>query len=162
MNKIMETKFNINFIDFYKYSFIDRIFIKLQTRALGSKIERLWTLLPAFINSNANDKNKAIENAKNYLFENISPRNLAIKVYDRVILRLLDYKKDNNLFIQDRQKALEIITQDIQLCGLVRNILLDENQISMFEEIIKKQFDENYSLDNEGKNILRFQEAHYL
>lgn len=162
MNKIIETKFNLNFIDLYKYSFIDRIFIRLQTRALGGKIERLWTLLPALINSNANDKSTAMDNAKSYLFESISPKNLAMKVYDRVILRLLEYKKDNNLFIQDRQKALEIITQDIQLCGVVRKILLDESQIAMFEEIIKKQFDESYSLDNDGKNILRFQEAHYL
>lgn len=162
MNKIMETKFNLNFIDLYKYSSIDRIFIRLQTRALGSKIERLWTLLPALINSNANDKSTAMDNAKIYLFESISPKNLAMKVYDRVILRLLEYKKDNNLFIQDRQKALDIITQDIQLCGVVRKILLDESQVAMFEEIIKKQFDESYSLDNDGKNILRFQEAHYL
>lgn len=158
----MEAKFNLNLIDFYKYSFIDRIFIKLQTRALGYKIERLWTLLPALINSNIDNKSKAIESTKDYLFESISPKNLALKVYDRVILRLLDYKKDNNLFIQDRQKALDIITQDIQLCVVVRKILLDENQIDMFEEIIKKQFDDNYSLDNEDKNILRFQEAHYL
>lgn len=158
----MDSKFNLNFADLYKYSFIDRIFIKLQTRALGSRIERLFTLLPALINSNPNDKNKSMQSAKTYLLDNITPKNLALKVYDRVILRLLDYKKDNNLFIQDRQKAFDILIQDIQLYGLVERILGDEGQIEMFEEIIKKQFDEDYKLDDEGRNILRFQEGHYL
>ena len=158
----MDSKFNLNFIDLYKYSFIDRIFIKLQTRALGSKIERLFTLLPALINSNPSDKNKAIESAKAYLIDTITPKTLALKVYDRVILRLLEYKEDNNLFIQDRQRALDILTQDIQLYSVVEQILADENQREMFEEIIKKQFDENYNIDDEGRNILRFQESHYL
>ena len=158
----MDSKFNLNFADLYKYSFIDRIFIKLQTRALGSRIERLFTLLPALINSNPADKSKSMQSAKAYLLDNITPKNLALKVYDRVILRLLDYKNDNNLFIQDRQKALDILTQDIQLYGLVERILGDEGQIKMFDEIIKKQFDEDYKLDDEGRNILRFQEAHYL
>ena len=158
----MDSKFNLNFIDLYKYSFIDRIFIRLQTRALGSKIERLFTLLPALINSNPSDKNKAIESAKAYLIDTITPKNLALKVYDRAILRLLDYKSDNNLFIQDRQRAFDILTQDIQLYGLVERILGDANQREMFEEIIKKQFDEDYIIDDEGRNILRFQEAHYL
>lgn len=158
----MDSKFNLNFADLYKYSFIDRIFIKLQTRALGSRIERLFTLLPALINSNPNDKSKSMQSAKTYLLDNITPKNLALKVYDRVILRLLDYKNDNNLFIQDRQKAFDILTQDIQLYGLVERILGDEGQIEMFEEIIKKQFDEDYKLDDEGRNILRFQEGHYL
>ncbi len=158
----MDSKFNLNFVDLYKYSFIDRIFIKLQTRALGSRIERLFTLLPALINSNPHDKSKSMQSAKTYLLDNITPKNLALKVYDRVILRLLDYKNDNNLFIQDRQKAFDILTQDIQLYGLVERILGDEGQIEMFEEIIKKQFDEDYKLDDEGRNILRFQEGHYL
>lgn len=158
----MDSKFNLNFIDLYKYSFIDRIFIKLQTRALGGRIERLFILLPALINSNPHDKSKSMEASKSYLLETITPKNLALKVYDRVILRLFDYKRDNNLFIQDRQRAFDILVQDIQLYALVERILGDGAQLEMFEEIIKNQFDEDYKLDDEGRNILRFQEGHYL
>lgn len=154
----IDTRFN--FINLYKYSFVDRIFIRLQTRALGAKIERLWIILPALINASTDDKIGAMERAKAYLLENISPKNLALKVYDRTILRLLDYKNDNNLFIQDRQKMLEIITQDIQLFSLIERILGDSAQVEIFAEIIKKQFDESYALDGEGKMILRFQELH--
>lgn len=154
----IDTKFN--FINLYKYSFVDRIFIRLQTRALGAKIERLWIILPALINASVDDKIGAMERAKAYLLENISPKNLALKVYDRTILRLLDYKNDNNLFIQDRQKMLEIITQDIQLFSLIERILGDSAQVEIFAEIIKKQFDESYALDGEGKMVLRFQELH--
>lgn len=157
MHKI-DTKFN--FINLYKYSFVDRIFIRLQTRALGAKIERFWTILPALINASVNDKSGAMERAKAYLLENISPKNLALKVYDRTILRLLDYKNNENLFIQDRQKMLEIIVQDIQLFSLIERILGDSAQVEIFAEIIKKQFDESYALDGEGKMVLRFQELH--
>lgn len=154
----IDTKFN--FINLYKYSFVDRIFIRLQTRALGAKIERFWTILPALINASVDDKVGAMERAKAYLLENISPKNLALKVYDRTILRLLDYKNNENLFIQDRQKMLEIIVQDIQLFSLIERILGDSAQVEIFAEIIKKQFDESYALDGEGKMILRFQELH--
>lgn len=154
----IDTKFN--FINLYKYSFVDRIFIRLQTRALGAKIERFWTILPALINASVNDKSGAMERAKAYLLENISPKNLALKVYDRTILRLLDYKNNENLFIQDRQKMLEIIVQDIQLFSLIERILGDSAQVEIFAEIIKKQFDESYALDGEGKMVLRFQELH--
>lgn len=154
----IDTKFN--FINLYKYSFVDRIFIRLQTRALVAKIERFWTILPALINASVNDKSGAMERAKAYLLENISPKNLALKVYDRTILRLLDYKNNENLFIQDRQKMLEIIVQDIQLFSLIERILGDSAQVEIFAEIIKKQFDESYALDGEGKMVLRFQELH--
>lgn len=154
----IDTKFN--FINLYKYSFVDRIFIRLQTRALGAKIERFWTILPALINASVNDKSGAMERAKAYLLENISPKNLALKVYDRTILRLLDYTNNENLFIQDRQKMLEIIVQDIQLFSLIERILGDSAQVEIFAEIIKKQFDESYALDGEGKMVLRFQELH--
>ncbi|RDU65121.1 hypothetical protein [Helicobacter sp. MIT 14-3879] len=161
----MEAKFNfnhLNIIDLYKYSFIDRIFIKLQTRALGSRIDRLFILLPVLINMNLSDKYKAVDNTKMFLIDTIEPKNLALKVYDRVILRLFDYKKDNNLFIQDRQKSFDILCQNIQLYSIVDRILSDEEQKSILREIIKKQYDESYSIDDNTKNILSFQEQHYL
>lgn len=160
-----ETKFNLNnlnFIDLYKYSFIDRIFIRLQTRALGAKIDRLFIILPVLINSNLSNKHAAIDNTKQYLLDSITPRNLALKIYDRVILRLFDYKKDSSLFIQDRQKVFEIFSQNIQLCEMIDRILSDESQKEEFIEVIKKLFDSTYELDDNTKNLLRFQEAHYL
>lgn len=160
-----ESKFNLNnlnLMDLYKYSFIDRIFIRLQTRALGLKFDRLFIILPVLINSNLADKYKAIDNTKQYLLDTITPKNLALKTYDRVILRLLEYKKDNNLFIQDRKKAFEIFSQNIQLCEMIFRILSDESVKKEFISIIRKLFDSFYEIDENTKNLLRFQETHYL
>ncbi|MDE6886041.1 MAG: hypothetical protein K2P17_03255 [Helicobacteraceae bacterium] len=151
-------------IDLYKYSFIDRIFIKLQTRALGSKIEKLFIILPALINMNNTSQQNSLDKAKEYLLNSIKPQNLALKVYDRVILRLLEYKKDNNLYIQDRQRAFDIIAQNIQLYNLIDKILDKEmqEQKDTIKEIVRKQYDENYKLDDKDVNILNFQEQNYL
>lgn len=160
-----ESKFNLNnlnLMDLYKYSFIDRIFIRLQTRALGLKFDRLFIILPVLINSNLADKYKAIDNTKQYLLDTITPKNLALKTYDRVILRLLEYKKDNNLFIQDRKKAFEIFSQNIQLCEMIFRILSDESVKKEFISVIRKLFDSFYEIDENTKNLLRFQETHYL
>lgn len=157
-----ESKFNLNLMDLYKYSFIDRIFIRLQTRALGLKFDRLFIILPVLINSNLADKYKAIDNTKEYLLATITPKNLALKTYDRVILKLLEYKKDNNLFIQDRKKAFEIFSQNIQMCEIIYRILSDESVKEEFIDVIRKNFDNAYKIDENTKNLLRFQEAHYL
>ena len=73
----IDTKFN--FINLYKYSFVDRIFIRLQTRALGAKIERFWTILPALINASVDDKVGAMERAKAYLLEKYCAKKFGTK-----------------------------------------------------------------------------------
>ncbi|RAX54651.1 hypothetical protein CCY99_02490 [Helicobacter sp. 16-1353] len=149
--------------DFYKYSFIDRIFIKLQTRALGAKFERLFILLPILIYMNTINQQKVLDNTKAFLLKNIEPKNLALKVYDRVMLKLFSYKDDNSLYIQDRKKAFDILRQNIQLYNVVDEILGDEfiEQKKMIEDIVRKQYDEAYSINEHNSKLLRFQEQHY-
>lgn len=150
--------------DLYKYSFIDRIFIKLQTRALGAKFERLFIVLPVLIYMNTTNQQKVLENTKKYLLENVEPKNLALKVYDRVMLKLFSYKKDNTLYIQDRTKAFIIFKQNIQLFGIIDEILDKDcqEQKQMLEDIIKKQYDEAYTIKDHAFHLLKFQEQHYL
>lgn len=151
-------------LDLYKYSFIDRIFIKLQTRALGAEYERLFIVLPVLIFMNTNNQERVLANAKRYLLDNVKPKNLALKIYDRVMLRLFSYKRDNTSYIQDRNKAFAIFKQHIQLFGIVDKIL-DESCADvreMLEDIVRKQYDETYNIKDHALNLLKFQEAHYL
>lgn len=164
----MDVKFNFNpassLIDLYKYSFIDRIFIRLQTRALGNKFDRLFILLPAIINLNNINQQIALERTKQYLLENYTPKNLALKIYDRVVLRLLEYKKDKDLYQLDRKRAFDILAQNIQLLQLVDTILDDSiiEQKENVKNIVRKMYDENYKIDSKTKNLLQFQESHYI
>lgn len=154
------------FFDFYKYSFIDRILIKIQTRALGVKFERLFIIIPVLIYMNDNDKNrqKIISNAKEYLFYTIKPKNLATLVYDRIILQLLAYKNDEDLYNQDKKKAFDILKQNIQLYLVVDTILDDEfkSQKEEIKNIIKEEYDKAYSMNSHCLNLLRFQEEHFV
>lgn len=150
--------------DLYKYSFIDRILIKIQTRALGVKFERLFILIPVLIYMNNTDRQKLIDNAKEFLFDTIKPKNLATLVYDRIILQLLSYKRDEDLYKQDKKKAFDILRQNIQLY-LVVDTILDDHFIEQKEEIksiIKEEYDKAYLMSNHCSNLLRFQEQHFI
>ncbi len=150
--------------DFYKYSFIDRILIRIQTRALGVKFERLFVIIPVLIYMNNTDKQKLVSNAKKFLFDTITPKNLATLVYDRIILQLLAYKNDEDLYKQDRKKAFDILRQNIQLY-LVVDAILDDDFIEQKEEItriIKEEYDKAYFLNDHCLNLLRFQEQHFV
>ncbi len=149
-------------LDFYKYSFIDRIFIKLQTRALGAKFERLFIVLPILIRI-CNNNQKIFDNVKKFLLDSVEPRNLALKVYDRVMLRLFSYNDNNELYMQDRKKFFDILRQNIQLYAVVDKILDDTftEQKNMIKDIVKKQYDESYLLDKHNRNLLEFQEEYY-
>lgn len=147
----------------YKYSLIDKIIIKIHTRALGVKFDRLFVILPVLITMSESN-NIIIENVKNYLTQTIKPLNLANKVYDRVILRLLQYRNENELYLQDRQKMLEILSQNIQLYVMVDEIFaynFDDLKKNI-EDFIKKQYDEAYKIDDKTKILLAFQEKYYL
>ncbi len=149
--------------DFYKYGFIDRILIRMQTRALGVKFERLFVIIPVLIYMNNTDRKKLVDNAKKFLFETIKPKNLATLVYDRVMLQLLAYKKDEELYKQDKKKAFDIIKQNIQLYSIV-DIILDDDFIDQKEEIkkiVKEEYDKSYTLNDHCLNLLKFQEQHF-
>lgn len=165
MNFILANKKNINkgfIFDLYKYNFLNRILIKLHTRALGVRYERLFIILPVLIYL-SDMQDDLILKTKEFLLNTIKPNNLAIKVYDRVIIKLFNYKKDVNCFIQDKHKAFDIFNQHIQLYGIVDEILGDD-----FKEVkkiivsnIRKHYDESYKIDSITKKLLEFQEKHY-
>ena len=152
------------FFDFYKYSYIDRILIRIQTRALGVKFERLFIIIPVLIYMNNTDRQKLISNAKEYLFDTIKPKHLATLVYDRIILQLLAYEDDEDLYDHDKNKPFDILRQNIQLY-LVIDAILDDDFIEQKEEIkniIKEEYDKAYSMSNHSSNLLRFQEQHFI
>lgn len=152
------------FFDFYKYSFVDRILIRLQTRALGLKFERLFILIPVLIYMNDTDRQKLVVNAKEYLFNTIKPKNLATLIYDRIILQLLSYKNDENLYKQDKKKAFDILRQNIQLYAVIDTILGDDfiEQKEEIKHIIKEEYDNTYLINDHCLNLLRFQEQHFI
>ena len=150
--------------DFYKYGLLDRIFIKLQTRSLGARFERYFVLLPVLIFMDSFNQAAAIERTKNFLLENVEPKNLALKVYDRIMLKLFSYQKDNAIFIQERKKAFDILSQNIQLYGLVEVVLSRECEDAkrLIEDVVKKQYDSSFNISGHTQRLLRFQEEHYL
>lgn len=146
---------------FRKYRFIDKVLIKFHTRALGSEFDRLLILLPVLIFM-YKDK-RLIDNSKEYLLKNIFPKNLAMKMYDRVMVKLLDYNRDKNLFFQDKHRAFEILKSNIQLYNAIDTIFDDafSDKKKELKSAIRKQYDESFTLKDDKKRILEFQEYYY-
>lgn len=146
-------------------SLLSRLFLYWQTRSLGIGVERLMVILPVAIYLDHQVHEEELKKAQKILRERIEPQNLADSVFDRIQLRLEEYQKSYEEYIADRQKALEIITQDIQLYAVIREIFESDGVVGESEEsiedIIKKKFDEAWELDDPKKRLLEEQEKHY-
>ncbi|NLU34778.1 MAG: hypothetical protein GXX07_07405 [Wolinella succinogenes] len=146
-------------------SLLSRLFLYWQTRSLGIGVERLMVILPVAIYFDHQVHEEELKKAQKILRERIEPQNLADSVFDRIQLRLEEYQKSYEEYIADRQKALEIITQDIQLYAVIREIFESDGVVGESEEsiedIIKKKFDEAWELDDPKKRLLEEQEKHY-
>lgn len=146
-------------------SLLSRLFLYWQTRSLGIGVERLMVILPVAIYLDHQVHEEELKKAQKILRERIEPQNLADSVFDRIQLRLEEYQKSYEEYITDRQKALEIITQDIQLYAVIREIFESDGVVGESEEsiedIIKKKFDEAWELDDPKKRLLEEQEKHY-
>lgn len=146
-------------------SLLSRLFLYWQTRSLGIGVERLMVILPVAIYLDHQVHEEELKKAQKILRERIEPENLADSVFDRIQLRLQEYQKNYEEYIADRQKALEIITQDIQLYAVIREIFESDGVVGESEEsiedIIKKKFDEAWELDDPKKRLLEEQEKHY-
>ncbi|MGP1449502.1 MAG: hypothetical protein ACTTJS_00050 [Wolinella sp.] len=145
--------------------FISRFLLYLKTRSLGADIEQLMIILPVAIYFDKQVHEEELKCAMEILKERVNPKNLVESVYDRILLRLDDYKKNYEEYILDRQKALEIITNDIQLYTLLQDIFdadgaHDSGEDSL-REIIKKRFDEAWELDDAGARMLENQQSDF-
>lgn len=149
----------------HKIGFIDRFFIKWETRSLGANINRLIAILPCVIYMDKARIDELLERANNALQKYLNNTYIVPKLLSRISLRISQYQEDENLYLQDRGRLFDILLQNIQLYGVIIDIFHSPNEqhlLDSLEVILKERFDEQYTLNAEGERLLSFQEKYSI
>lgn len=144
-----------------KFTSLEKFLIKWQTRSLGSKIDTLMLVLSVLVYIGRPHLQNQLDIAKDIIYKGVKPANLALKVLERIKIRVGEYTKDEKFYMQDRDKAFEAVVLDIQLYSVVFDMLKDkgyETQRDIIKSVIQKAYDETYTISKENKRILEYQE----
>lgn len=146
------------------FSWIEKLLIKWQTRSLGQKIHTLMLILSVLVYMGRPNFDERFKQSKSIINKMVKLSNLASKVYDRVVILVSEYAKDEKIYMQNRDKAIKAIVEDIQLYGIVLDMLKDKKydiQREMINARVQKVYDDTYKISNENKRILEYQEQNF-
>ncbi|MDO7252638.1 hypothetical protein [Helicobacter cappadocius] len=144
-----------------KFTYLQKLLIKWQTRSLGPKIDTLMLVLSVLVYMGRPNLEAQFEQARIIISKMVKPSNLASKIFDRIVICVSDYARDEKLYMQDRDRAFNAVVQDIQFYSIVLDILKDkgyETQRDIIRSVIQKAYDEEYIISNENKRMLEYQE----
>lgn len=147
----------------HKLGFIDKFFIKWETRSLGVNVDRLIVILPCVIYMDKARIDELLERAKIALQKFLTNPYAVPKVLNRISLRLSEYQEDENLYLQDRTRLFDVLLQNIQLYSVIIDIFNSPSErhlLDSLEVILSERFDKQYTLNTEGKRLLSFQEKY--
>lgn len=144
-----------------KFTYLQRFLIKWQTRSLGSRIDTLMLIVSVLVYMGRPNIEAQLEQARIIINKMIKPLNLASKVFDRVVIWVDEYAKDEKLYMQHRDRAFNAVVQDIQFYSIVLDILKDkgyETQKDIIRSVIQKAYDEEFTISRDNKRMLEYQE----
>lgn len=151
-------------LEAYHLSVLEYALIKWQTRALGSRLDKMIILLPVFVCIGANeDLEKTISNVRKIVFSHIRSRRTALMVFRRIMFKAKKYCDNQEAFYEAKQKVYEMITQNIQIFSLVLDALDGvDRELGRSSMIVKKNYEESFEISLETKRLLEYQERRYF
>lgn len=144
----------------YDMGVFERLLTKWQTRSLGARVERMMTLLPVFVCIGGDENfEKVVSNTRKVIFKHIKSKRLAMMIFKRVMYKAKQYSENPELLSEKKQKIYEMITQNIQMFSLVLDVLDGiDRELQRSTMIVKRNYEEEYSLPIETKRLLNYQE----
>lgn len=151
-------------LEAYQLSVLEYALIKWQTRALGSRLDKMIIVLPILVCIGANeDLEKTISNTRRIVFSHIRSRRTALMVFRRIMFKAKKYLDHQDLLNEAKQKAYDMITQNIQMFSLVLDALDGiDRELERFSMIVKKNYEESFEMPLETKRLLEYQEKRYF
>ncbi|WP_104748681.1 hypothetical protein [Helicobacter cetorum] len=145
-----------------KLSWFKCFIIKWRTRSLSNKITTMIQILSILaLASKANeDLEKQLKKVKVYIDKNFNST-ISTDIYDRVLVLVSEYCSNEELFDKECARISENIVQDIQLYGLVDEMLREDKyqvQCTVLRGMVRREYDKRYVLNSEGKILLEYQE----
>ncbi|WQY29769.1 hypothetical protein KVJ90_00580 [Helicobacter pylori] len=145
-----------------KMSYFMRLLIKWHTRSLSHKMVTLIQILSvlALASKASEDLEEQLKKIKDYIYRTLNAK-IASDVYNRVLILVNEYCTNEELFDKESVKISDLLIQDIQLYALVDEMLKEDKyqvQHTILKGIIKRKYDEAYSLNSEDRILLEYQE----
>lgn len=151
-------------LDMYHLGVLEYALIKWQTRALGSRLDKMIIVLPILVCIGINeDLDKTISNVRRIVLSRIRSKRTALMVFRRIMFKAKKYLDHQDAFHESKQKVYEMITQNIQMFSLVLDALDGvETELERLRLIIKKNYEETFEMTLETKRLLEYQEKRYF
>lgn len=148
----------------YHLGFFKRTLFKWQTRSLGAKLDKIIILLPVFVRIGANeDLEKCIQNVRKIVFTHVRSKRIAVMVFRRIMFKAKKYFDNEESFYEAKQKAYEMITQNIQMFSLVLDVLDGiDRELGRSTMVVKKAYEESFEMSAETERLLKYQERRYF
>lgn len=123
-------------------SFLGKCYIHWKTRNYGHKMEYISLLLSVAIYMNKKIYEEELQSAHKYLFNLLKDKDDVENIMEYIKMKLASYQEDNSAWLQDRQRAFNLILEDEELYGCMTDIFnsddsFDESE-ELFEEALKR------------------------
>lgn len=144
-----------------RFSRIQKFIIRWKTRSLGSDVDAFILVMSVLIYMGRSDLEERFERAKEIINTRFKQVNMGFALYERIEVEVAEFLANEALYIRARDKVFEEIVRDIQLYGIVLDMLQGEKDISKLQlvrSVVQKSYDDEYQLTKEAKRILEAQE----
>ncbi|WP_304207522.1 hypothetical protein [Helicobacter canis] len=148
-------------VEYRKFSFVETIIIRWKTRSLGADIDALILIVSVLVYMGRNALEQQLERAREIIQERVRLNAMAHIIFERAQVEIARYMADEELYIKARNKMFEEIIHNIQLYGIVLDMLPGEanaSKLQIVRSVIQKAYDEEFMLNSEAKRLLEAQE----
>lgn len=143
-----------------KLNFFERLVLYWETRDLGKRNEDLITLISVAIFFDRTVYPEELDMAERILERYIKSSGKRETVMERIKMRLQEYIDDYLKFLMDRERAFDILTDNIQLYSAMRDIFEADGKLSEIEkeaeEVIRKEYDKHWQR-NESRELMKME-----
>lgn len=148
----------------YNMSVIEYLFVKWQTRSLGVRADRMMALLPICVCIAGEDElETSTKNVYKIIARHIRNKPLPRVVFRRIMFKARKYFLNQEAFEENKHRVFEMITQNIQMFSLVLDAFDGIPQkLEEITEIIKTNYENEFTLPLETKRLLDYQERRYF
>lgn len=119
-------------------SFLGKCFIHWKTRNYGRKIEAVSLLLSVAIYMNKKIYEEELKSASSYLLDLMDNEDDVENVMEYVKMKLDSYQKNNQVWLEDRQEAFNLIIKNEELYSCMSDIFNSDDSFDESEELFEK------------------------
>lgn len=148
----------------YRYGIFEKWWLRLESRSMDSKSEQILQIIPVVLFMQK-DKLATLLDSLQDILKPYLKAHLIQRIFDYTILKLKAFSKNEYLFMNERDKAFDVLVQDIQLYALVVDLCSvgeskNEAVLESIESVVRKKFDKEHTLNKKSKRLLFFQEKY--